>query len=298
MTVRKGFKSAALFLTVGLVVLALTPGLAPADTYTVRAGGGSQDPWGGAQLLLPLLSPTPPRRPATPDGTAAAAALAGPGVVGSKGVEAYAYATSGPGAGVREANAHAEAIFFLTFTNTLNPTRSYSDNVSANLAMNGIINTTAAQAHVTYQFITPSGTSTLDIVNNSGSVVVTENLNAGSLFTPSSGVLSGTATTNPFSVLVNGGPQQFEMTINLSTFLGTGSTPNVDPSATCDFFDTFSFATIGDAFNLPVRVTVNGGFMVNNHYTNPFAPVPLPGTLPLLGSGLLGLVGFRLRRKK
>ena len=145
----------------------------------------------------------------------------------------------------------------------------------------------------------PAATSTLDIANNSGNVVVIENLNAGSLFTPSTGVLSGTATTNPFSVLVNGGPQQFEMTINLSTFLGTGSTPNVDPSATCDFFDTFSFATTGAAFNLPDGVTVNGSFMVNNQYTNPFtSQVPLPATLPLLGSGLLGLVALRLRLKK
>ena len=159
MTVRKGFKSAALFLAVGLVVLALTPGLAPAiESYTVRAGGGSQDQWGGDPITTPTANSYTAPPPGYPGGSSAAAALAGPGVVGSKGVEAYAYATSGAAAGVREANAHAEALFSLTFTNTLNPSLpQYSDNVSANLAMNGIINTIAAQAHVTYQFITPSG---------------------------------------------------------------------------------------------------------------------------------------------
>ena len=53
----------------------------------------------------------------------------------------------------------------------------------------------------------------------------------------------------------------------------------------------------GPVFNLPPGVTAYGDGIIDNHYFNPYA-VPLPGTLPLLGSGLLGLAGFRLRRKK
>ena len=101
-------------------------------------------------------------------------------------------------------------------------------------------------------------------------------------------MLSGTLTTVLFDVQVNSvDPLGCNMLAEASTYLTTGS-------ATVEFGNTFSFATNGPVFDLPAGVTVNGGGIVNNR----FAPVPLPGTLPLLGSGLLGLVAFRLRRKK
>ena len=135
MTARKVFKSAALFLTVGLVVLALTPGLAPADTFTVRAGGGSIDSWpvqGGI-----VNSPTPVSYAAGTDphpgyGTAAASASAGPGIVGVIGRENYP--ASSPYIGhPYEANSSAEANLLLRFTDLVHPA-PYTITTSANLA--------------------------------------------------------------------------------------------------------------------------------------------------------------------
>ena len=103
------------------------------------------------------------------------------------------------------------------------------------------------------------------------------------------GVLSGTLTTVLFDVQVNSvDPLGCNLLAEASTYLTTGS-------ATVEFGNTFSFATNGPVFDLPAGVTVNGGGIVNNIFGS---PVPLPGTLPLLGSGLLGLAAFRLRRKK
>ena len=55
--------------------------------------------------------------------------------------------------------------------------------------------------------------------------------------------------------------------------------------ANADFFHSLSFATSGDVFNLPAGYTVNSvsGGIVNNRFVG--APVPLPSTLLLLGSG-------------
>lgn len=70
-----------------------------------------------------------------------------------------------------------------------------------------------------------------------------------------------------------------------------------------DFSNTFGFPTIGPVFNLPDGYTVNSldGFIVNNRFGTPgVEPIPEPGTLLLLGSGLLGVARYgrkKLRRK-
>ena len=69
-----------------------------------------------------------------------------------------------------------------------------------------------------------------------------------------------------------------------------------------DFSHALGFPTDGPVFNLPDGYTANSsdGFIVNNRFSpgGP-APVPLSGTLLLLGSGLLGMAGYgrkKLRR--
>ena len=104
MTARKILKTAALFLTVSLVVLALTPGLAPAiESLPLEpaAAHRSLTSGEGSQLIPPLAGSYAAATTPTPEMEAAAAsALAGLGMgQRSNGMEYYPYAASGPESG-------------------------------------------------------------------------------------------------------------------------------------------------------------------------------------------------------
>jgi hypothetical protein len=55
---------------------------------------------------------------------------------------------------------------------------------------------------------------------------------------------------------------------------------------------TFQFSSV-----IPLTTLATGGGLISTSFSGSMAPVPLPPTALLLGSGLLGLVGFGLRRK-
>jgi len=81
------------------------------------------------------------------------------------------------------------------------------------------------------------------------------------------------------------------VTIGTPFRLGLALNSTVDNSATVDFDPSFSFEYFGGGFSLEGgKSLTSGGYGV--------APaVPIPPTVLLLGSGLLGLVGWRRFRK-
>lgn len=76
---------------------------------------------------------------------------------------------------------------------------------------------------------------------------------------------------------------------------------SVFSQAQSDFSHTVSFSTTGPVFNLPDGYTANSasGMIVNNRWVGaPAAAVPEPASMTLLGIGVAGLVGFRVRRTR
>lgn len=125
-----------------------------------------------------------------------------------------------------------------------------------------------------------------------------------------SGVLSAfNGVPFPGTAVVNSGSVDLPVgrALNLVLMLSAQSTVSGGPvsqfadpitvvaESSADFFNTLGFPISGDVFNLPEGYTVNSvdGGIVNNR----FGAVPIPPTVLLLGSGLVGLAGLRRFRK-
>ncbi|MDH3280150.1 MAG: VPLPA-CTERM sorting domain-containing protein [Gammaproteobacteria bacterium] len=95
----------------------------------------------------------------------------------------------------------------------------------------------------------------------------------------------------------------YELTawINSEVQSGLSATNGAQTVLGVDFGHTMSFPTSGAVFNLPEGFSVNSadGAIVNNQWIDPrpAAVVPVPATVWLFGSGLLGLVGMARRKK-
>ena len=66
------------------------------------------------------------------------------------------------------------------------------------------------------------------------------------------------------------------------------------------FFHTFSFSTSGNLFNLPAGVTVDApdSFVSGNQFLPPTGGAPEPGTLYLIGAGLVSVFAARCSRRR
>jgi PEP-CTERM motif len=88
-------------------------------------------------------------------------------------------------------------------------------------------------------------------------------------------------------------------TLPLAPILGNDAT-DVELMSVNDFSSTFTFPSSGPVFNLPAGYTVSSvsADIVNNQYFGgAVVSTPEPGTIILLGTGVLSLAGI-LRRKR
>jgi hypothetical protein len=139
----------------------------------------------------------------------------------------------------------------------------------------------------------------IDAFSHSQSGTTTNSFSGTGLFSGLTSFSGSESITTPSFTLSNG---THSMVLALST--GTDWDYNiyypVDASvdANADFFHSLSFATSGDVFTFDQPgYTVNSldGKIVDNRFVG--SPVPVPPSVLLLGSGLLGLAGWRRFRK-
>lgn len=134
-------------------------------------------------------------------------------------------------------------------------------------------------------------TSGLDsqITNNNKTITYTMNGNSGKL----------DLLDNNYSPLLLGSLEYLQMTIIdpfEGSFVGSGSFLITGGSLASDFGTNGGLATIGIAFNVPLDFSSSFAAMANTTlYPEPVA-TPEPSTILLLGSGLLGLVGYNRKR--
>ena len=292
----KVIQSALLCLAVFLGLLALTPGVAPA-TMIVGVGGRGDFPWGTGTVFTDTSnSITDSKIVVTSNlaATASGAARAGEGTVGVSALVNYTSTNTN----AIDAQAFAISNFSIHFIDPNRP-EQYESTAPARFFFSGSLGIegsgfSASQAFVQFSLDTSIYSLTIQDVGSGASIL--ENNFGGNASSLTPGAFGGVLVASV--PVVWNAENFFAIHAEAEVFMrGGGGLALGDGSA--NFFDTFSFATEGPVFlDLPVGATVNGGGIVDNHYTNPFAPqVPLPGTLVLLGSGLLTLVGFRRIKK-
>jgi hypothetical protein len=180
--------------------------------------------------------------------------------------------------------------------------------VSVNLSLNGTLTATTTNSSGTGYFDTHAwvqvngGFSSnydfsgeMEALSHSQGGMTTNSFAATGILSSFTGGFpgSGTVTTPSFNLTV--GPHAMSLTLSTRTdwLYDIVTLISASGDANVDFFHSLSFATSGDVFNLPSGYTVNSvsGNIVNNRFVGASAPVP--PSLLLLGSGLLGLLGWR-----
>ena len=102
-----------------------------------------------------------------------------------------------------------------------------------------------------------------------------------------------------YSALLLGDLQFLEMTIidpAMGLFEGLGHFSVTGGSLWPDFGSSGGLATIGISFNMPLDFNSPFAAMANTRLYPKAAATPEPSTILLLGSGLLGLVGYNRKR--
>ena len=224
-------------------------------------------------------------------GVTSASASSGFGHLGAR--------AAGVSSRVLSAGSSGLAIFSdtLTFTSS-NPLATFAD-VSLNMALDGVLNSSANAAISAHAAATLDGHIAIagrffQFLFSNDTVQGFIILNALDLTAGVIGPITDAQLRTPtFRVDLNA-PVFFEMSFGAGAVgLGSGA------SANTDFSGSFKFPTVGDVFNLPNGVTVNAGdYLVNNHFIDPLAvSVPEPASWALMIAGL-GMAGVALRRRR
>lgn len=170
-------------------------------------------------------------------------------------------------------------------------------NVTFNLDISGLmaiapVRNGSASMRLTITLGSTTRTVIIGLDDTNGSQVLGNDLSLAApwltLAAPGGGAF--TFATEDFTVALNV-PVTLSMSLKSEAFLNSGG------EITSDFGHTFTFAKLGNVFNVGTGITVNGDGIVNNVWTGADTNVPEPASWSLLVVGLLAAAArFRQNR--